>query len=410
MRLGMLRYLVLSIFPRRLFIRLAAVAAASLGISCKAVDGVLAYEEIGKRMRRPARVDGAWMDVYGRVPVVHVRGTPRDMGRQYGTLLAEPLRALHRSVHAFLGEKRRTRLLAYAERHEQHLPAAVREELQAMSDASGVPYVELVALNVVPKLACSGLAVWGEARAASADGPDGAALIMGRNADYFSLGFTDRGMLVVVRRPSEGAATAGVNFLGMVGAFTGINAHGVAFGNMLVFNAAGPVAQPDGLTIQLAMRLVAEQSTTAQGMTSALCSQRHVIPMNVMLADATEALVLELAVGRSEVRRGERGVLVATNYFRTPGLRSASQPCRRFDTLTAAAERHRGRLGVAEMKKALHAARIPTMNLQAVIFEPAAMRMHVSINHVPASAGPYVALDLRKLFAQPAPAASRKGA
>jgi len=50
------------------------------------------------------------------------------------------------------------------------------------------------------------------------------------------------------------------------------------------------------------------------------------------------------------------------------------------------------------MKKALHAAMIPTMNIQAVVFEPGKMRMHVSINRVPAGAGPYRVFDLRKLL------------
>ena len=46
-------------------------------------------------------------------------------------------------------------------------------------------------------------------------------------------------------------------------------------------------------------------------------------------------------------------------------------------------------------------ARRPDSNLQATIFEPAKMRMHVSINRVPATAGPYVVLDLATLFAAP---------
>jgi hypothetical protein len=57
---------------------------------------------------------------------------------------------------------------------------------------------------------------------------------------------------------------------------------------------------------------------------------------------------------------------------------------------------------VEQMQAALHDNRIPEMNLQAVVFEPAAGRMHVSINRVPASAGPYESLDVRRLFARAA--------
>lgn len=375
-----------------LLARLAALAAAGMGLSCKAIDGWLAYEEIGSAMRTPRETPPARMDVLGRVPVVHVYGTPRQMGAQYGTLLRRPLRALSRCLHAFLSDESRARMLGYARRNEKHLPPDVREQLKAIAAAAGLPYDEVVALNVVPKLSCSALAVWGRAR-----GPGGE-LIMGRNADYFSLGFTDRGMLVVVQHPADGLAVASVNFLGMVGAFTGINARGVAFGNMLVFNAAGPEEQDRGLSIQLAQHLAARRAATAPEMARILRSQQHVIPMNVMVADAGQAIVVELGLKGTALRKGATGILVASNYFHSPALHSAPERCPRYESLLDAARRHRGRLGVKEMKAALHTARIDGMNLQAVVFEPAEMRMHLSINRVPASAGPYVTLDLRKLF------------
>lgn len=369
-------------------------------LSCKAIDGLIARAEIRKWLRQPAQSPPARLEVYGRVPVVHVYGTPREMGSQYGTLLGRPLRALGRVMHAFLSEPTRRRMLDFARTREAHLPGDIRQELRAISETSGMPYDELVALNVTPRLACSALAMWGEARSRG-DDPNAAGLIMGRNADYFSMGFSDRGMMVVVYHPRDGHAVASVNFLGMIGAFTGVNDRGVAFGNMLVFNAAGAQQQDDGLTIQLALRLAAQRSATAQEMADLLASQPHAIPMNVMVADRTEALVTELGLGDVNVRRGRRGVLAASNYFLMPRLRTRDRKCRRYDSLLAAAGKHRGRMTVRRMKAALYKARIPCMNLQAVIFEPAAMRMHVSINRSPAARGPYVQFDLKKLFAQP---------
>lgn len=382
---------------------LATIVVAGCGISCKAIDGWLAYEQIGWSMRKAAEAPPARLEVHGRVPVVHVYGTPREMGAQYGTLLRRPLRALRRCLRAFVSENARAYFLAYAEAHEPHLPGEIREELRAVAEASGLPYMELVAMNVVPKLACSALAVWDPQ---DANDPG---LIMGRNAEYFSLGFKDRGMLVVVYHAREGVAVVSVNFLGMIGSFTGINARGVAFGNMLVFNAAGPQKHKAGLPIQIALRLAAQRSHTAEQMADLLRGNKHVIPMNVMVADRTQALVLELGVGRTEVRRGDRGVLAATNYFLKPLLRDSAVRCGRRQSLLAAARRCRGRMNAEEMTAALHDARIDKLNLQAVVFEPGAMRMHVSINRIPASAGPYVTFDLRELFkpAEPTPPAAK---
>jgi len=386
---------------------LLTCAAAALA-GCNLGDGLRAHAEIGKALSQPAQSPPAAMEIRGRVPIVHLYGTPREMGTQYGTLLREPLRALRRYLHAFLSQPFRERMLAIARAAEPALPEAIREELRAISEASGVPYDELAALNAVPKIRCTAFAVWGSARCADGDsvgsgGTSGSpdpnfGLLMGRNGDYFPLGLSDRGMLLVVRHPKEGLATASANFLGMIGDFTAINERGVCYGNLLVFNAAGPQLQDGGLPIQVAMRVAGQKARTAAEMATELESMRQVIPMNVMVADANEAIVLELGLAASRRRTGENGVLAVSNYFLTPDLRAMPMACPRYEGLLSAARRNRSRMTVEAMEAALYDAHVPGLNLQAVVFEPAAMRIHVSINRQPASAGPYESLDLRELL------------
>jgi len=359
---------------------------------------VIAYGQIRTEMRRPASAPPARMAIVEGMPVVHLYGSPQDRGTQYGTLLRKPLQAMHRCIDGILDALTKARMLAYADGQEEFLPAEIREELQAMSDTSGVPYMELVALNITPEFSCSGLATWIPSTAGSTD--DGG-MIMGRNGDYFSLGFfQDRGMLVRVVHPREGAAVAGVTFLAMIGSFTGMNDRGVAFGNMMVSNAAGPARQTGGLTIQLALRQAAMRASSAAEMGELLRRIKHVVPMNVMVADRNEALVLELAPGGTGVRRGDDGVLVAANHFLSSELRRREVVDPRFESLLAAGRNHRDPMTVEQMKQALWDARRPKSNLQATIFEPAKMKMYVSINRVPATAGPYVTLDLAALFAE----------
>ena len=115
-------------------------------------------------MLRPATAPPARMTIVEGMPVVHLYGGPQERGTQYGTLLRNPLLAIHRCIDGILDAPTKARMLAYADSQEEFIPADIREELQAMSDASGVPYMELVALNITPEFSCSGLAVW-DARA-----------------------------------------------------------------------------------------------------------------------------------------------------------------------------------------------------------------------------------------------------
>jgi predicted choloylglycine hydrolase len=376
---------------------LAVVAAGSIG-SCKALDAMIAYDEIRTEMRTPATAGPARLVIVQGMPIVHLYGTPHERGTQYGTLLHKQLQALHRCFEGVLDAPTQARMLAYADGQEESLPPEIREELQSMADASGVPYMELVALNITPEFACSGLSAWNTKAGPSSD----ANLIMGRNGDYFSLDFfKDRGMILRVIHPHEGLAVAGVTFLGMIGSFTGMNEHGVAYGNMMVSNASGPARRNGGVAIQLALRKASMQANSAAEMGELLLHMKHVVPMNVMVADPKEALVLELAPGGRAIRRGQDGVLVAANHFLSPELRRREVTDARFDSLAAAGDKHHDHMTVDQMKKALWDARRPDTNLQATIFEPAKMKMYVSINRVPATAGPYVTLDLVKLFAEP---------
>jgi hypothetical protein len=378
---------------------LPALAMAGSLASCKLIDSWIAFDEIGHDLRAPASAPPARMDIVGGTPVLHLYGAPRERGDQYGRLLARPLRALHRCIVNMTSEERYAGVIAYARDHEAVLPPEVRAEIRAASDASGMPYLEMVALNITPTASCSALATWDDTAAetlpAGAPQPD-SGLVMGRNADYYSYGFTDRGMMVVVCHPDEGVPVVSVTFLGMVGAFTGMNARGVAFGNMLVPTTAN-LRHEDGLTIQLALRLSAERSATADEMARALEGLKHVIPMNVMVADRRHALAMELDGNHTIIRGGEHGVLVSTNHFLHLPIACVSDSCDRYAILQAAAREAGRPMTVEQMKKALWAAK-GQENVQAVIFEPSRLRMHVSINHDPAAGGPYVVLDLHDLL------------
>ena len=380
---------------RWLIIRMVGAVADAIGLDSRIGRASVAFRRLPALMRRSVGTsDHPQVAVYGRTPVVTLRGTPEEMGRQYGSLMREPLQALAASIESAIPARLQRRLLELTHRAEPHLPDSVRQEIRAIADAADVRYDLLATMNTTTRIACTTIA---------ARDPGGH-VVMGRNGDSFGMGFGERAMAVVVRRPNQGHATISVNFLGMVGAFTGINDQGVAFGNMVVLNAGGIRFRPAGLPIQIALRLAAEQTANTEELAGFLALRHHAAPMNVMAADRSSALVVELGLAGSAVQYLEDAPLIATNYFRTPELAGNHQraaradACQRYQRLAVGRYAIEDVMSVTDLKQALHRTRVKMLNLQAVVFEPAAMRMHVSINRLPASAGPYIVLNARRLM------------
>jgi len=350
---------------------------------------------LGAGMRAEGTCGPARMEQAGHVAVLHLYGSHEEMGRQYGTLLRRPISELVAFLRAAVPAKKRHQLLMLAGKREHTLPEGMRAEIHAAAEAAGVPYDYLVAMNVLPSVQCTALAAWGDA---TADGE----MLMGRNAEYPSFGLADCGTLLVVLHPDEGLPVVGVSFIGLMGAYTGINSEGVAFGNMLAFNGRFAGVRFEGQAIQIAMRVAAHQSQSAEEMCRRLAEVPATTPVCVMVADRQEARVLEIDPGAYAERHGVDGVLAVSNYLLDPGLRKGDPvQCPRYAALMDAASRHRGRINVSVLEEALDAARWEGLNLQAVVFEPTTMKMHLSANRVPASAGPYATFDLRELFETP---------
>ncbi|MBM4030938.1 MAG: hypothetical protein FJ291_04035 [Planctomycetes bacterium] len=370
-----------------------ALAGAAIAIcSCAVVRGCWHYHLIRSGMRKAKQLDKAHMDVYGNVPVVHLYGSPEEMGEQYGALLRQPLRSLATCIELFMPDEKKKRAARFAETLEKNLPDDARAELKAIAKASGVPYETVVAANVTPNILCTALAVWDKAT------PDGA-LILGRNSDYPAFGLEKVLGLIVVYHPDEGNPVVSVNYLGMIGCTTGINSEGVAFGNLLSLNAKNRDTNENGLPVQLHLRRVAHRACNADELARGLLALEHAAPMNVVVADEKRALVVELAGNGGETRTSEKGILAVSNHFLSQALASYPSRCARYDSLMRSAEGNFGGHDVEKMKEALFAAKIEGWNLHSVIFEPAKKCLHVSMNRQPASAGPYATFGVDALIA-----------
>ena len=208
--------------------RCLAVAADSIGRTIPPLGPatgerkVLATEGRG----RLEEVDGT--------RVLFLKGTPEEMGRQHGTLMAREVRDLVDRVLYGVGvgssfakgrwffgeiEEAQARLAPFID--ERHF-----REMDAIALASGNDREELRLANFFPELFhCSGFAVFGDA---TRDGR----MYHGRILDYMKGVGLEQNAVVMVMEPDAGNAWVNISYAGFVGSVTAMNEKKVAIGEM----------------------------------------------------------------------------------------------------------------------------------------------------------------------------------
>lgn len=166
-----------------------------------------------------------------RLPLVVVRGTPYEMGRQLGELMAEPMRAfVPAALAGVLAEMKISEETAREvwARTAAYADDRVEQEMAGLADGCGLPLAMLQALHAVPLLmpySCSSIAAWG---AATEDGH----LYQTRNLDWSLEVKAHEVPVVVVYVPDQGIPHVVPSFAGMIGAHTGMNLRGIVLSEM----------------------------------------------------------------------------------------------------------------------------------------------------------------------------------
>lgn len=161
--------------------------------------------------------------------VLHLKGTPYERGYQHGTLLKEQIQ---RNISEYI-DKSKSQVVGRPESFIKSIPNLLTyvpdhfmEEMQGLSDGSGVPINKIILLNLFPEMFhCSGITVVGDA---SKDGE----LYHVRVLDY-SIGRNLQSTAVLqVVEPDEGIPFLNVTYAGFIGTVTGMNNEKIAIGEI----------------------------------------------------------------------------------------------------------------------------------------------------------------------------------
>ncbi len=341
------------------------------------------------------------------LPVLTLEGGPDEVGEAIGALAVRPAPRMAGYPDDLLRQNwvswLRPALAWLGGRMVRRAPPEYQAELEAVARGAGLDRSKLVVGNTlfdIKKIVhCSALLI--EAQRSGTGGP-----LLGRNLDYPPAGYAhEHGLVTVYRRRPGKRGFVSVGFPGLVGVLSGMNESGLALAVLEVFQ--GPLftrrLDTGGLPYMLSFRKVLEECDTIEEAHDQLSRIRRTTLYNLALADRRRTAVFEVTTRRVRERRAEEGALVCTNHFCCPELRPlwSFNIYGTFDRHRALrrAERAWERFGLAEMHAALHAARHPEETLQTMVFEPEALRLHVGMGALPATAGPLRALDLAPLFA-----------
>jgi predicted choloylglycine hydrolase len=389
-------------------LRLALAACLFL-----AADSAVAPARAQTPFRFPAAKNGqAELKYVNNVPLLVVAGTPQEIGESIGALALKPGKRILEYPRDLLDQHGIKKLwglfLGSGKGMFRNFPPEYRDELESMVRSSGADRDLVIAGNtffdIKKTLACSALLV-------DRDRSNTGGTLFGRNLDYPSLGYIHHYSLVTVYRPKKGLAFASVGFPGLVGVLSGMNEAGLVLGVLEVFDikSGEPHFDAHGIPYGLCLRRVLEQARTIDEAKKVLEGLRRTTIINLAIADKTDVAVLEISPKRVVKRRGARGVCVTTNHFCTRELKAdspvdVSDSLARFATLEKVRDQD-GKVDIQTIHRQLDKTNLGTLTLQTMCFEPAALRLHLSIGKVPASRHKMQVVDLADLLR---PATPRK--
>jgi hypothetical protein len=167
--------------------------------------------------------------------ILHVKGTPYEMGFQHGALLPNEIKQDINALVNWAIRKGSTydELLKIYNQLEPYIPQRYLDEMQGISDSAGVPLERVHVAHAIPtRYHCSGIVAFGSA---TSDGK----LYHTRSLD-FSLKIEDpnsgkriqENAVIIAYQPNTGYPSVNITWAGFIGSVGGMNNQKICVGEM----------------------------------------------------------------------------------------------------------------------------------------------------------------------------------
>jgi len=298
----------------------------------------------------------------GKLNILDLHGSYRQMGRQYGRLIKDDLHSLYKKAveDYFIGQKGLSReiLKKTAMSLFNFYPQRFKEIIQGMAETSGLSIDKHIVLNGLELYGsisgCAGIAAW-------SDYTKGGPLIFGRNYDWFdSYKEFAKYLTVTVLNPDSGIPCAIVAFAGVIYATTGMNAKGIFLELNNGLPSGGALSYSNRVPAIINLLAFLCDCSTMEHLHAAFNTTRSNFAFIINTADKNGAYSYEWAPFDIKRRTGEaEGLLVATNHFTDPAWGIELQDNAGFKTvlrrknLLSLGHKNKGRMNLATMMEIL---------------------------------------------------------
>ncbi len=368
----------------------------------------------------------------GEVPVLHLYGSPYQIGFQHGTLLREGVRASVANMNAFINRGvgiplagrwlARRKLDQTWRQMEPFVPADYLEELRGLSEGAGVPLRALQRIHALPELMATTCASFAACGAATRDGR----LIQIRNLDWAIQSDVQQYAAVFVVRPEGRAPFISIGWLGFIGVISGINNRGVSVSEI---GSKTSDFGLKGIPMPFLLRRVLEESDGLDKAVALVKEAHRTGGYNYLFADAQQKKAVALETTHSQCAvfwidqepKPLYALPVPNTIFRSdwsmdPAVRDRQRSSRgdprkpglespegskaydvRYRGQGLLLRQFHGRID-PEVAMAIARAIAPSSNVQSVVYAYPELWVANAVGRKPAAQGKYFRLDLKELF------------
>jgi isopenicillin-N N-acyltransferase-like protein len=291
--------------------------------------------------------DGSMTRRHGNI-VLHLKGTPYEMGYQHGKLLrneiqdstvpvfADPISSIPK--YRSMARWRRRLLLLYLEMTiyapiEDNTPRDYLEELKGIADGSGLDYRTVFIANflsdmnmiMVPRRIQDArddfdLAAGCTSFAASGSATEDGKLVFGRNTDYSGQARWVRHQSVVLYEPRDALRYAKVSTAGLLKCNSAMNERGVVIGGHFMGFSGG---DPAGVSFTILENEIMRNAAGIDDAVKILQDSPRGGAFGMVIADGKSGRAVAIEATREHlgVREMDRETIAMTNCAFTPALR-----------------------------------------------------------------------------------------
>jgi isopenicillin-N N-acyltransferase like protein len=348
-----------------------------------------------------AKFDKGELKYVNGVPVLTLEGTPEEIGTQFGELALKPAdKPLLGRVDSYMKqmgwEKQFPTMVKFAGLVYVQFPKNNQTEMATACKVAKVDRNLLTALNAIPDLAkmggCSTLVV--EPGRSATGSP-----IFGRLLDWPPFEALPDYTMVIVYRAKEKHAVAAVTFPFLLGVLSGMNDAGLCISINEISKSKDGSKSPNlnGMPMIFLFRKILEECTTVDEAEKLLKENARTTWFCMTACDPKGGCVFEVTPRNVVRRNGLHDVCCCTNCFLTDEL-CVGEKCARYPKLEAV-QKADGKLGVADVAKALDAVNQGQGTIQCMIFEPKERILHLAFGgEKGATKKPLAKLELGALF------------